>query len=78
VWDSAVDAAEFGSYLEEITTKRFRSATSSPTAGGHAYRVGDRTITVRGGEVQGRSSVLYTDLPAGINYGVQGSGGRGQ
>lgn len=72
VWDSNIDAAEFGSDLEEVMTKRFRSSTPRASSSGKSYTVAGRTITIWGGEVDGRSAVLYTDLPSGETYGVDG------
>lgn len=73
VWDSNIDAAEFGSDLEEVMTKRFRSSPPSATPSGKAYRVGTRTISIWGGELDGRSVVLYTDLPTGESYSLKGA-----
>ncbi len=73
VWDSNIDAAEFGSDLEEVMSKRFRSATPRSSAAGKSYSVSDRTITIWGGDLDGRSVVLYTDLPKGETYDVKGA-----
>jgi hypothetical protein len=73
VWDSNIDAAEFGSDLEDVMSKRFRSAAPRATSAGKSYSVSDRTITIWGGELDGRSVVLYTDLPKGETYDVKGA-----
>lgn len=73
VWDSAIDAAEFGSDLEDVMSKRFRSSPPRAATGGKRYSVDDRTITIWGGELQGRSVVMYTDLPRGMTYGIDGA-----
>lgn len=73
VWDSNIDAGEFGSDLENVMAKRFPSATQRTTAAGKSYTVSDRTITIWGGELHGRSVVLYTDLPKGETYDVKGA-----
>jgi hypothetical protein len=73
VWDSNIDAAEFGSDLDDVMSKRFRSATPRTTSAGKTYSVSDRTITIWGGELDGRSVVLYTDLPRGEEYDLNGA-----
>ena len=84
VWDSNIDAAEFGSDLQRIMSSRFPSSTANATArttsAGKSYSVSNRTITIWGGELAGRNVVLYTDLPTGESYDVKGvtlSGGEG-
>ncbi len=66
VWDSQVDAAEFGSDVEAVLARRFPRATVREGSAGKQYAVGGRTITVWGGEVAGRPAVLYEDLPDGV------------
>jgi hypothetical protein len=77
VWDSNIDAAEFGSQLEEVMSKRFPSATPRSNPSGKSYSVSDRAITIWGGDLDGRSVVLYTDLPKGESYDVKGAELRG-
>lgn len=73
VWDSNIDAAEFGSDLEDVMSKRFPSSTPQATTAGKSWSVSDRTITTWGGELDGRSVVLYTDLPKGETYDLKGA-----
>jgi hypothetical protein len=73
VWDSNIDAAEFGSDLEDVMSKRFRSATPRSTTAGKSYSFPNRTITIWGGELDGRNVVLYTDLPSGEEYELKGT-----
>ena len=73
VWDSNIDAAEFGSDLEEVMSKRFRSATPRTTTAGKSYSVSNRAITIWGGELDGKNVVLYTDLPEGERYDMKGT-----
>jgi hypothetical protein len=54
-------------------SKRFRSAIPRATPTGKSYSVSDRTITIWGGDLDGRSVVLYTDLPKGETYDVKGA-----
>ena len=74
VWDSNIDAAEFGSDIEDVMSKRYRSVTPRSSESGKVYSVpGDRSITLWGGELDGRNVVLYTDLPKGEGYEVKGA-----
>ena len=73
VWDSNIDAAEFGSDLDDVMSKRFRSSTPRTTTAGKSYSLPNRTITIWGGELDGRNVVLYTDLPRGEEYDVKGA-----
>ncbi len=70
VWDSQVDAAEFGSDVEAVLARRFPRATVREGSVGKQYAVGGRTITVWGGEVAGRPAVLYEDLPDGVGPSI--------
>ena len=73
VWDSNIDAAEFGSDLEDVMSKRYRSAAPRNTPSGKSYSVSTRTITIWGGELDGRNVVLYTELPRGESYDLKGA-----
>jgi hypothetical protein len=53
---------------------RFSTATARTSAAGKVYTLaGNRTITIWGGDLDGRSVVLYTDLPEGEVYDVKGA-----
>ncbi len=69
-WQSAVQAAEYGSNVEQVIGRRFDQPTARETKAGKAYEVNGRSITLWGGTVAGRPAVLYTDLPAGISSSV--------
>lgn len=73
VWDSNIDAAEFGSDLDDVMKRRFPSASPNSTGAGRAYSIAGRTITIWGGELDGRNVVLYTDLPKGDSYDMKGT-----
>jgi len=70
VWDSPVDAGEFGSDVEQVIAKRFGGPKPRETLHGTVYAVKDRTVTLWGGTVDGHPAVLYTDLPAGVDAGI--------
>jgi hypothetical protein len=70
IWDSPVDAAEFGDDVGQTVTKRFPNATARQTAVGKSYAIRGRTITVWGGQVAGRPAVLYTDLPDAVTPNI--------
>jgi hypothetical protein len=71
LWDSPVQAAKFGSDIEEIVGKRFRSPTARENPAGKSWTISDgRTITLWGGNIAGHPAVLYTDMPAGVRAGV--------
>jgi hypothetical protein len=68
VWDSPVDAAEFGQLLDQVIIRRYRpvsQTTLSPTT--RTYDAGTRTVMRRGGELNGKGIVLLTDVPAGVS-----------
>lgn len=62
VWDSAVEAGEFYDQLDRVVQARFAPKSFARLGEqGKRYRVGDRTVEVRAGEVAGRPAVLYVD-----------------
>jgi hypothetical protein len=70
MWDSPVQAAQFGSDMEQIVGKRFNSPTARETSAGKTWSVAGRSITLWGGSVAGHPAVMYTDMPAGVGAGV--------
>ncbi|HYD54804.1 MAG TPA: hypothetical protein VEA99_19375 [Gemmatimonadaceae bacterium] len=71
VWDSPLEAAEFGQQLERAVGRRYE--TGSPVAmTGNAKRwiVQNRAIVITPGEIGGRTVVLYIDAPAGTEGGL--------
>jgi hypothetical protein len=69
-WDTAIDAAEFTSAIEDVVAKRFGSPRPGETPGGKVYTVRGRTIRLWGGEVAGHTAVLYEDLPSNTRTDV--------
>lgn len=71
VWDTPIDAAQFGEQLEASVRRRY--AAGSPVAmTGDAKRwtVQKRSIVITPGEVNGRTVVLYIDAPEGAEGGL--------
>ncbi len=73
VWDSNIDAAEFGSSLEDVMSRRYPSASPRTTQAGKSYSIAGRTITIWGGKLDDRDVVLYTDLPSGESFDLEGA-----
>ena len=67
VWDSALDAGEFADLLKGTITHRFGNQRERAIGGGTEYSGTARTLRVTGGELGGRSYVLYIDVPAGTS-----------
>jgi hypothetical protein len=70
VWDTAVDAAEFASALQDVIAKRFGSPHPRQTPGGRVYTIRGRTVSLSGGEIADHHVVLYEDLPPGTRTDV--------
>lgn len=70
VWDSALDAGEFADLLKSTITHRFGNQRERAVAGGTEFSGTARTLRVAGGEVGGRSYVLYVDVPAGASADI--------
>ena len=67
LWDTAVDAGEFADLVKSTITHRFGNQREAAIPGGTEYTGTARTLRVAGGEVAGRSFVLYVDVPAGAS-----------
>ena len=70
VWDSALDAGEFADLVKSTITHRFGNQRERAIPGGIEYSGTARTLRVAGGEVSGRSYVLYVDVPSGASADV--------
>ena len=66
VWDTPVDAAEFGEAVDRAISRRFDGERMSEVPNGKRYEVRDREISWWGGEIGGRPAVVYTDAPVGL------------
>ncbi|HET9635666.1 MAG TPA: hypothetical protein VFP26_07000 [Gemmatimonadaceae bacterium] len=68
VWDSQVEAGEFFNMAGDAVEKRFSTKVAAgSTQLVKKYSAGGRTIQVTTQEIQGRPTVIYTDVPAGAN-----------
>ena len=68
VWDSAVDAAQFVDAVGEAMGRRYR--TSAPTlsaSGVRTYTGAARTVVITPREINGRTVVLFVDVPTGVS-----------
>ncbi len=75
-WDTPLDGAEYVSALTATIAKRYADssgklpATPADKAGARRYDVGGRSIVVATREIDGRTVVSYTDVPAGTKTGL--------
>ena len=69
VWDTAVDAAEFVSALDDVMLARFNV---KPSISGNVrrYSASKRTIEISSRDIGGRPVVFYVDVPAGSSTSV--------
>jgi hypothetical protein len=69
LWDSPVDAAQFGDAVSEATGRRYR--TSAPVVnsrtGVRTYSGAGRTVVIAPQEIGGRTIVVITDVPSGVS-----------
>jgi hypothetical protein len=71
VWDSPVDAAQFGDVLALLIAKRYPTARVRPSTGAaKLFATGARDLEVWGGDIAGQPAVLYVDVPAGTPLAV--------
>ena len=69
VWDTAVDAAEFVSVLDDVMIARFNTKPAT-SASVRRFSTGNRTVEISSREIGGRSVVFYVDVPAGTSTSV--------
>ncbi|NUQ92802.1 MAG: hypothetical protein HOQ11_07645 [Gemmatimonadaceae bacterium] len=65
VWDTPLDAGEFGDVVKQGIKRRFGGPRETSIPGGSEFAAGARVVRVTGGEMGGRTWVLYVDVPAG-------------
>jgi len=70
VWDTALDAGEFADLLKSTISRRFGNQREAAVPGGTEYTGTARTLRVIGGELAGRSYVMYVDVPAGASADI--------
>ncbi len=69
VWDTAVDAAEFVTALDQVTDKRY-GVQGTKNASGRTYNGRTRTVVVTTRDIGGKTAVMYVDVPAGASTAV--------
>ena len=71
VWDSPMDAAEFGDAMERMIIKRFGAPAGSGGRGeARRFSGKGRTLELTATTLQGRPVVLFVDVPAGADTKV--------
>lgn len=67
VWDTPVDAADFGDMMAQVVAHRYNGAVASPGAAGasKSWTASGRTVALTPLDVNGHAGVLYVDLPIG-------------
>lgn len=65
VWDSPLDAGEFGDLAKQTAARRFGRNGERTIPGGTEFATTGRVVRITGGEIRGRPYVLYVDVPAG-------------
>lgn len=66
IWDSTVEAAQFGASMRKAIDRRYFSPRATPLPdGGTSFTGEGRALRLWGGEVAGRAAVLYVDVPEG-------------
>jgi hypothetical protein len=66
IWDTPVDAAEFGEALDRAISRRFDGERMRELANGKRYEVRGREVSWWGGDIGGRPALIYTDAPEGM------------
>ena len=67
IWDSTVEAADFGSAMRRAIGKRYYDPDSRRQPdGGTTFETDDRSLRLWGGTIAGRPAVMYVDMPKGM------------
>jgi len=67
VWDSTIEAADFGSAMRRAIDRRFYQPSSRRLPDGStAFETDDRAVRLWGGTIDGRAAVVYVDMPKGV------------
>jgi hypothetical protein len=69
VWDTPVDAAQFVSALDQALVNRY-GVTAAKSDAGRRYATRARTALVTTRDLDGRTVVLYVDVPSGASTSV--------
>jgi hypothetical protein len=68
VWDTPFDGAEFRSLMSQAIEKRYGLKDGAGGSGSVLrYSARGRSVELRAVTVQGRATVMYTDVPAGVS-----------
>jgi hypothetical protein len=71
VWDSAIEAAEFGDLMERMVERRYgASARSGGSGDTRRWTVSGRRLMLAASVVEGRAVVVWEDLPGGAASGI--------
>jgi hypothetical protein len=70
VWDSPVEAGEFFHIAGQAIEKRFGAKPAGTGNTDKSYSTGDRSLRLTAAEIQGRSVVIYVDVPRGANTSI--------
>jgi hypothetical protein len=70
VWDSPVEAGEFFHIAGEAIEKRFGAKLAGTGNTDKSYSSSDRLRRLTATEIQGRSVVIYVDVPKGANTSI--------
>ncbi|HXY29712.1 MAG TPA: hypothetical protein VEI06_03300 [Gemmatimonadaceae bacterium] len=67
VWDSPAEATDFAQAAASVISKRFGAVAPREAYEGKVYSVRGRTLLLWIGVIAGHASVLYVDVPEGVN-----------
>jgi hypothetical protein len=66
IWDTTVEAAEFGTAMRLAIDRRYYEPRASSLPGGATgFEAESRSLRLWGGDINGRAAVLYVDMPKG-------------
>lgn len=67
IWDSTIEAADFGSAMRRAIDRRFYEPASRRLPDGStAFETETRSLRLWGGTISGRAAVMYVDVPKGV------------
>jgi hypothetical protein len=71
IWDTTVEAAEFGTAMRLAIDRRYYEPRASSLPGGATgFEAESRALRLWGGDINGRAAVLYVDMPKGARTDV--------
>lgn len=67
IWDSTVEAADFGSAMRRAIDRRYYEPTARELPDGSTtFEAESRSLRLWGGTIAGRPAVMYVDMPKGV------------